>query len=75
MAGGKRLALGRSQIGEHEGDFSLELGAEHVNDALELGAIRSPREEYLDDGGLLADDLETAIPRSARENNHGPQDG
>lgn len=66
MTGGKRLAFDAIQVGQHKGHVSLKLRSERVHDALELRAVRSTGEKHLHDGGLFADNLESAVGRLPR---------
>jgi hypothetical protein len=61
MAGGEGTPLGGAYICQNERHTPAELWTERVNDALELGTVRSAGQEYLHDGRLRTDDLEAAI--------------
>lgn len=47
--------------------MAIELGAERVDDALELGTVRSARQVHLNDSRLLANDVESAVCRRSRQ--------
>jgi hypothetical protein len=74
MADGKGATLRSREVSKHKGNLPAKLGPERVNDALELGAVRSARQKHLDDRRLLADDLETAIARWLQQD-HRCHDG
>jgi hypothetical protein len=43
MPAGKHTSLWSIEVGEHKRDLILELRPERVDDALQLGAVRSAR--------------------------------
>jgi len=67
MPGGEVLSLGGVQIRQDKRDLTAKLRPERVDHALELRAVRSPRREHLDDGRLLADDIEVTVPCLTRQ--------
>jgi hypothetical protein len=71
MAIGKGLPLSRIEVCQDERDLSAKLGPERIHDALELGTVGSPRQKYLHDGRLLAEDVEATIPWWASQHDDG----
>jgi hypothetical protein len=63
MAARKRTPLGRIQICQDKRHLAMKLRSERVDDALELGTVRSTRQKHLHDGWLFTDDLEATVPR------------
>lgn len=67
MPGGELSSLGGVQVRQDKGDLAAKLRPERVDHALELRAVRSPRQEHLDNRRLLTDNIEVTVPRLTRQ--------
>jgi hypothetical protein len=72
---GKCQPLGGIEVCQNESDLSMKLGAERVNDALQLGAVRSAGQKHLHDRWLLAEDVEATVPWLTGEHDDGRDGG
>jgi hypothetical protein len=75
MVVGKCQSLGGAEVRKHKRHLPAKLGPERVDDALELGAIRSARQKHLHNRRLLADDVEAAIARLTGQYHDGHDGG
>jgi hypothetical protein len=72
---GKCRPLGGIEVCQDESDLSMKLGAERVNDALQLRAVRSAGQKHLHDRRPLAEDVEATVSRLTGEHDDGRDGG